>query len=274
MSKATTHKQSKDTYLVGYGDAARAWIEYRTAESHAAFFTPYLKTGMRLLDMGCGPGGITVGLAKKVAPARVTACDIEQTQLDRAQERAAEAGVTNIDFQIANVFGLPFDDNSFDAIFMSAVLSNLQRPDEAVREIARVLKPGGIAGFNEFDSGGDIYYPLDPLIQRSADLYFKLREHVGDDPRGGRRLKAQLLRADLDCIHMHAIYESIDPSHYANAASLQFKDDMGPQMKALGWTDDAEIEAIGAAWKKLAEDPSAYVAATWVQAIGRKPDPT
>lgn len=272
MSKTAKKDGSSDTYLVGYGDAAKAWIEYRTAETHAAFFTPHLRSGMTLLDMGCGPGGITVGLAEIVAPAQVTACDIEQTQLDRAQERAEKAGITNIKFQIANVFELPFDDNSFDAIFMSAVLSNLQRPDDAVREIARVLKPGGIAGFNEFDSGGDIYYPLDPLIQRSADLYFRLREHIGDDPRGGRRLKAQLLRTDLDCIHMHAIYESIDPSHYANAASLQFKNDMGPQMKALGWTDDAEIDAIEAAWKKLADDPSAYVAATWVQAIGRKPE--
>ena len=271
MSTPPSKTDTEDTYLVGYGDAARAWIEYRTAESHAAFFTPHLKSGMHLLDMGCGPGGITIGLAKIVAPARVTACDIEQSQLDRAQERAAEGGVTNIDFQIANVFELPFDDNTFDAIFMSAVLSNLQRPDEAVREIARVLKRGGIAGFNEFDSGGDIYYPLDPLIQRSADLYFQLREHIGDDPRGGRRLKAQLRRAKLDCIHMHAIYESIDPAHYANAASLQFKNDMGPQMKALGWTDDAEIDAIEAAWKKLAGDPDAYVAATWVQAIGKKP---
>ena len=261
---------ASDIYLVGYGNAAKAWIEHRTAQSHAAFFLPHLKPGMTLLDVGCGPGGITLGLAKAVAPGEVTAIDIEQAQLDRARERAGEHGITNISFEAANVFDLPYKDDTFDVIFMSAVLSNLQRPQEAVDEVFRVLKPGGFAGFNEFDSGGDIYYPRYPGVVRSSELYFKMREHVGDDPRGGRRLRAFLNSAGFSDVQMGAMYENFDPKHYAGAASVQFKDEMAPEMKTLGWTDDAEIDAIVADWLKLSEHPDAFIVSAWVQAIGRK----
>ena len=261
---------SSDVYLVGYGDAARAWIEHRTAESHAAFFLPYLKPSMQLLDIGCGPGGITLGLAHAVAPGQVTAIDIEQAQIDRARERTKENNISNIKFEIASVFDLPYQDNSFDAIFMSAVLSNLQRPQDAVDEVFRVLKPGGVAGFNEFDSGGDIYYPLLPGVARSSELYFQMRDYVGDDPRGGRRLKSFLNAAGFSDIDMGAIYENFDPQHYASAASTQFKDDMAETMIEKGWTTQEEVDAIVADWIKLSEHPDAFVAATWVQAIGRK----
>ncbi len=262
--------QQDDTYLVGYGDAAQAWISHRTAESHAAFFTPHLKSGMTLLDCGCGPGGITVGLAAKVAPGAVTAIDIESAQLAKATQRAADEGLTNITFEEANLFDLPYDDNSFDAIYMSAVLSNLQRPHDAMAEVYRVLKPGGVAGFNEFDSGGDIYYPMLPGIQRSTELYFKLREHVGDDPRGGRRLKALLHQAGFQCDLMQAIYEIIEPAHYAHAASVQFEQDLGPTLIDLGLTTEKEIQHMSADWAKFAKHPDAFVGAAWVQALGRK----
>lgn len=270
MNSDSVHE--RDTYLVGYGDAAQAWIGYRTAESHAAFFIPFLKPGMALLDAGCGPGGITVGLAKCVHPRHVTAIDIEPEQLTLAKERAREHKAGNIKFEEASIFNLPYADNTFDAVFMSAVLSNLQRPDQAMTELFRVLKPGGIAGLNEFDSGGDIYYPFSPLTQKSRELYFRLREHVGDDPMLGRRLKSFLHQAGFKCMLIQAIYENIEPEQYTRTVSTQFQKDLGPQVIALGWTDQKEIDAIASEWREVAKNPDAFFAVTWVQAVGQKPE--
>jgi ubiquinone/menaquinone biosynthesis C-methylase UbiE len=67
----------REQYTMGYGPAATAIMAMRTAESHAAFFLPYLKPGLSLLDCGCGPGTITAGFAELVAPGEVVGTEIE-----------------------------------------------------------------------------------------------------------------------------------------------------------------------------------------------------
>src|SRR6188508_2437918 len=67
----------------------------RTAERNAAFFIPHLKPGMSLLDGGCGPGSITLGLAAIVAPGRVTGVDLNSESLKIARQAAAERGTEN-----------------------------------------------------------------------------------------------------------------------------------------------------------------------------------
>lgn len=79
----------------------------RTATDFAGFFLPYLQPGMRLLDCGCGPGTITIGLAAAVAPGEVVGIDLEAAQINLAQTQAAQANVTNARFEVANVYELP-----------------------------------------------------------------------------------------------------------------------------------------------------------------------
>ena len=77
----------------------------RTVEDSAAYLVPHLSAGTDLLDLGCGPGSITVGLARLVAPGRVVGIDAAAGVLDQARELAAEAGV-EVDFQVAEVYDL------------------------------------------------------------------------------------------------------------------------------------------------------------------------
>src|SRR5262245_23654372 len=87
----TTARQEHYTY--GYDSAmTRKVIANRTAASHAAFFLPYLQTGMSLLDCGCGSGSITVGLAQIVAPGEVTGIDVSEVEIARARDRATADG--------------------------------------------------------------------------------------------------------------------------------------------------------------------------------------
>jgi len=67
---------SGETYTPGYSEPTLRLMLMRTAAKHAAFFTPLLRQGMRVLDCGCGPGTITLDLATLVAPGRVVGIDL------------------------------------------------------------------------------------------------------------------------------------------------------------------------------------------------------
>ena len=107
---------------------------------------PYLKPGMSLLDCGCGPGTITLGFAEVVSPGRVIGMDVEESQVEIARSNAETVGLSNATFETANIYELPFDDNSFDAAFCHGVLDHLTDPLKALLEMRRVLKPGGVIG--------------------------------------------------------------------------------------------------------------------------------
>lgn len=82
----------------------------RSAEEHLAFFLPHLRRGMRLLHCGCGPGAISVDLAETIAPGELVGIDNDPHQVELAQAHAAERGVANARFEVADVYELPFPD--------------------------------------------------------------------------------------------------------------------------------------------------------------------
>ena len=131
----------------------------RTVETHAAWFLPYLKRGMKLLDCGCGAGSITLGFANIVDPAQVTGVDLSEVQIERAQHRAVENNISNARFETGNIYQLEFPDRSFDAIFSHNCLEHIPEPGKALREMHRILKPGGIIGIRDIDFGGVLLAP-------------------------------------------------------------------------------------------------------------------
>ena len=78
----------QDRYTHGYDARFVERLQRRTVERAADFFLPHLKSGMSLLDCGCGPGSITVGLAEVVAPGEVVGIDIETSQVETARSHA------------------------------------------------------------------------------------------------------------------------------------------------------------------------------------------
>src|ERR1700733_13214929 len=109
----------------------------------AAYLLPYLQPGMSVLDVGCGPGTITVDLAARIAPGLLTAVEMTDDALDLARTEARTRGQSNIEFVASDVHALVFPDDSFDVVHAHQVLQHVADPVQALREMRRGGKPGG-----------------------------------------------------------------------------------------------------------------------------------
>ena len=168
----------------------------RTAEEAAAFLLPKLRPGMRLLDAGCGPGSITAGLVKYVAPGEVVGVDAEPGILETAREFGA--GVPNLSFEEASVYALPYEDNSFDVAYAHQLMQHLADPTAALREMGRVVRPGGFVAARDSDYQTMISHPRSEAIEEWRALYTEVVRRNGADANAGRRIPSWFARAGLE----------------------------------------------------------------------------
>ena len=139
-----------------------------------------IEPGMIVLEVGPGNGRYTIETARRVGNAgKVIAIDIEPKMIERVSQRAQAEGITNLEVKVANVHNLPFEEGTFDAICMIAVISEIPQPERALNEFNRVLKPSGILAFSELLTDPD--YPLArTLIRKARRAKFRLKKKVGN----------------------------------------------------------------------------------------------
>jgi SAM-dependent methyltransferase len=241
----------------------------------AAFFAPFLTPGMRLLDIGCGPGTITAALAGIVGTA--IGVDIEPNAIAAARQLAANSSAPNLSFVEADMTALPFEDEAFDAVFFHAVLYHQSKVKltQTLAEARRVLKPGGVLGTRDADAGGNILYPEIDGVRLALALWQRWYEH--DDPdalRFGRRQSAMLRAHGFAPVWAGASYVN----HSADAASrTEAVADarrsllgLGPQLVSKGLATGEEIEAALAGWDAWGRDPDAVYFRCRCECVARK----
>src|SRR5205807_3307913 len=162
-----------ETYTHGHAPATVRQHAQRTAEEAAAFLLPELRPEMRVIDVGCGPGSITRGLAERVAPGEVIGLDLSRETLEVARHDAAVRGLRNLRYQEASVYTLPFADASFDVAYAHQVFQHLREREAALREMLRVVRPDGLVGVRDVDWGTVAYWPRDPWLDRFVETHLK-----------------------------------------------------------------------------------------------------
>src|ERR1700722_15674899 len=187
-----------DTYTHGHHDSVLRSHRWRTAENSAAYLLPYLKPGLDLLDVGCGPGTITVDLAARVSPGRVIGVDREPAVVAEATGLLEEGATGNVEFRTGDVYSLGFADQSFDVVHAHQVLQHLSDPIAALVDMRRVLRPGGILAVRDSDYGGFVWAPSDPLLDRWLELYHQVSSRNGAEADAGRHLLGWAQAAGLD----------------------------------------------------------------------------
>jgi SAM-dependent methyltransferase len=144
--------------------------------------------GAEVLEAGCGVGAQTVILAKKSPRARFLSIDISDDSLAKAEAASDQAGLGNIRFQKADIYSLPFTDGRFDHVFLCFVLEHLSRPQEALRHLMRVLKPGGTITVIEGDHGSVYFHPESVEALRAIRCLIDLQAGLGGNSLIGRQL--------------------------------------------------------------------------------------
>src|SRR4051794_37777654 len=103
-------------YLHGHHESVLRSHRWRTADNSAAYLLPRLRSGMSLLDIGCGPGTITADLAEIVSPGIVTALETSEEVLGHAREEMKHRGISNVEFVVGDVHELSLEDASYDVV--------------------------------------------------------------------------------------------------------------------------------------------------------------
>lgn len=168
--------------------------------------------GSKVLEVGCGVGAQTITLAQNSPNAFITSVDISEASVQEARRKAEAAGVTNVHFQQADIFNLPYGLHTFDHIFVCFVLEHLSRPIEALQALKNHLTPGGTITVIEGDHGSVFFHPDSKAAHAAIQSQIELQRQAGGNAMIGRELYPLLLDADYTSIRVSPRMVYVDSS--------------------------------------------------------------
>ncbi|KZZ93594.1 Methyltransferase type 11 [Ascosphaera apis ARSEF 7405] len=236
---------------------------WRTIANSAAYVLPVLRPDMKILDVGCGPGSITIDFAQRCPQGHVIGVEYIEDPLPGARAGAEAAGLKNIEFQVGDVHDLPFPDDTFDLVHVHQVLQHVDDPVHALKEMRRVCKPGGIVAARESDALS--WYPDSEGIALWAATDKKMRADKGGDPHCGRKIHVFAKQAgfELDKIKRSAgswCFSTREEREYWGGS-------MGARAQSSGFAETAvkdgyltkeQVTKIVDGWREFVEDENAW----------------
>ena len=248
---------SADRYSHGHDESVLRSHRWRTAENSAAFLLPHLRDGQRVLDVGCGPGNITADLARVAPGIDITGVDLPADVIATAQ---AEHGGEHVRFEVGDVYELQFADATFDVVFAHQVLQHLSDPVAALREMRRVLRPGGTVAVRDSDYGAFVWSPTDPRLTRWMEIYHQLTRRNSAEADAGRYLHRWVREAGFGELRVSSsnwTFQRADEREWWGGlwADRVRTSEYARQSLEYGLTDRAELDGIAGAFREWAADP-------------------
>lgn len=265
-----------DTYTHGHHESVLRSHSMRTVENSAAYLIPHLTPGRTVLDIGCGPGTITVGLAERVTPGRVIGIDRARGPLDDASRVAKENGLDNLTFRVGDAYALDVPDDSVDVVHAHQVLQHLTDPVAALVEMRRVCRPGGVVAVRDADYAAMTWHPASRQLDRWLDLYHQVARHNDAEPDAGRRLKSWALAAgftELTCTASAWCFASADERAWwaGTWAQRVTESALADQALAASISTPAELAELAAGWREWAQAPDAWFAVLNAEVVAVAP---
>ena len=266
------NKRSRDRYTHGHHESVVQSHARRRAEVEAWFLLPRLEAGMRLLDAGCGPGTVTAGLARAVAPGAAIGLDAAAGVLEHARAHAVEERVGNVRFVEGDVYRLEFGDGEFDVVYANQLLQHLADPVGALREMRRVLKPGGLLAVRDADYATMSPHPKFAEFADWNRLYHEVAYRNGAEPDAGRTLPAWVRSAGFGEIEIHPNVVAMDGEEariWGRTWSERILySGIADQALEYGYADRAELERLSRGWSAWAESSAPFFMFAQVGVLG------
>jgi ubiquinone/menaquinone biosynthesis C-methylase UbiE len=249
-------------YTHGHHQSVLRSHRWRTVENSAAYLMARLRGGQDLLDVGCGPGTITVDLARRVAPGRVIGVDASADVI--AEARTAAIGKP-VEFRVGNAYAIDEPDGSFDVVHAHQVLQHLAEPVTALAEMRRVCRPKGVVAARDSDYGAFAWWPESSGLERWLDLYRRLARANGGEPDAGRRLLSWARQAGFRTVEPSASVWCFatpeDRSWWGGLwADRVTESAFADQARASGLASEDELAALADAWREWAAAPDGWIA--------------
>ncbi len=263
-------------YTMGFSEQFLEALRRFTAATNAARLLPYLRPGLRVLDFGCGPGTISVGLAKAVHPGEMHGIDMEESQIELARRVAEAGGHSNAIFHVGDVTDLPFEDGFFDAAHCHTVLMHVPDTRAVLAEVKRVLKPGGILACREMMCGSSFTHPEFGVLRKAWDMFEDILAADDGHPQMGKDMKGHILEAGFTNIRVTASSDTYSaPPDVAFIHSFANQWFLSPEITEAaikyGAATEELCDRIRVAYDKWKDHPGAVAALAFDEAVANKP---
>ncbi|AIQ52589.1 hypothetical protein R70331_14425 [Paenibacillus sp. FSL R7-0331] len=228
-----------------------------------------LHNGMRVLEVGSGPGFITEQLVNSLPDSQITALEYDKSLLDEAERRIAAPPSSRLELVHGSVYETGLADNTYDFVIARLLFLHLHNPSDAAKEIYRVLKPGGKLVIIDIDDG--IFGAVNPDSAVLPSVIRKLAAHQA--AKGGNRYVGRSLPltesgycdVDMDAVVQHSDLHGIE------GFRQQFNINRYTPFYKKGMISEEEYGQISRVSEALNSSPEAYAMMTFLIACGRKP---
>ncbi|WP_327068778.1 methyltransferase domain-containing protein [Kitasatospora sp. NBC_01302] len=267
--------EHRTVYTHGHQEAVLRSHRSRTAANSAAYLLPELRPGQALLDVGCGPGTITADLAELVGPTgRVVAVDTSAEVLAQAAAHVAGRGLDNVVFEVGDAHQLKYGDGEFDVIHAHQTLQHVADPVAVLRELRRVLAPGGVLAARDADYAAMTWYPELPELTAWLELYRSTARANGGEPDAGRRLLAWAQAAGFTEVAAGSsswTFATPGERLWWGESWAERVRGSGLAATALehGLADAAELAAIAEGWQRWTVQPDGWFAVLHGEVLAR-----
>jgi SAM-dependent methyltransferase len=251
------------TYTHGHAEPVLRSHAWRTVANSAGYLAPELTPGRRVLDVGCGPGTITVDLARHVAPGTVVGLDPAPAAIDAAREWLTLAvAPISVELVCADLDTYT-DSDGFDVVHAHQVLQHLDDPVAALGRMSQLCRPGGVVAARDADYSAFTWFPQVPELDEWLHLYRTLARSCGGEPDAGRRLLSWAQQAGLQSVRPSAsVWCFATPQDRAwwggMWADRIVDSDLARNAVAAGLAQPADLQRLRRGWRQWAAAPDGW----------------